>query len=34
MVDIRADGAVVKLRAMALEAGWERAVPHDEYRPA
>lgn len=32
--DISTDPAVIKLCASAFEAVWERAVPHQEYRPA
>ncbi|MQY13767.1 hypothetical protein SRB5_39190 [Streptomyces sp. RB5] len=31
--EIRTEPAVVKLCASAFEAVWERAVPHDAYRP-
>jgi hypothetical protein len=32
--DLITDPAVVKLCATAFEAVWERAIPHEEYRPS
>lgn len=32
-MEVTSDPAVVKLCASAFEAVWERAVPHEEYRP-
>jgi hypothetical protein len=32
--ELRDEPAVVKLCAAAFEAVWDRAVPHEDYRPA
>jgi hypothetical protein len=32
--ELRGEPAIVKLCGSAFEAAWDRAVPHEEYRPA
>ncbi|MFG3049848.1 DUF6879 family protein [Kitasatospora sp. NPDC048239] len=31
--EVTTDPAVVKLCASAFEATWDRAIPHEDYRP-